>query len=289
MARINIEDCWWTDPRRERLGELVGSMMMADAIIIRAWRLAQEFWGKDRALIPKEVFGTLQEASKLIQAHLAEERDNGIYVRGSSQYLDWHFQQRESARKGGKKSAERPRDAQGRLLKKSKQPSKRHPSESKVVQVSVSGSVSGSSSDSKSFPPEGAKTPTKGNPVVAAYYASWQHRYPGERPVVLPQHQKFLKSLGEQEGIDRAVKYVKAFLSMPDPWFMQKRHDVETMKQNLNAISHYLATGKVVTKKVLTELEDQVDKNQGTNRKSRRGLDELLDQREAQLKIVGDA
>lgn len=144
MARINIEDCWWIDPRRERLGTLLGSMMVADAVVIRAWRVAQEFWGKGRNLVPKHVFETLEASSKLIEANLAIEYENGVYVRGSSQWLEWVNEEREKRKAGGQKSAQRPRDAKGRLLASDQVTSNNDPSESSNVQVSVSGSYSGS-------------------------------------------------------------------------------------------------------------------------------------------------
>lgn len=168
VARINIEQVWWTDPRREKLGKLLGDLLLADAIAIRAWKLAQDFWGNNRGLVPSHIFETLQENSKLIQANLAEVREDGVYIRGSSQYLDWVAEKRESAKKGGEKSAKRPRDKKGRLLKlinsESEDPSKAQvtsntdPSQPNTVQASGSGSFSGSTSSKELVV---AETPTR--------------------------------------------------------------------------------------------------------------------------------
>lgn len=144
MARINIEECWWTDPRRERLGNLMGSMMMADAVVIRAWKIAQEFWGNERGLIPKHVFATLEANDKLIQANLAEERESGFYIRGSSQYLDWVTERRNAAKQGGKKSAEKRSKKPKQTPTKTKQTSTKH----NQTQASDSGSISDSDSNS---------------------------------------------------------------------------------------------------------------------------------------------
>ncbi|MBA3916296.1 MAG: hypothetical protein H0X25_21110 [Acidobacteriales bacterium] len=146
MARINIEECWWSDPRRSKLIKLVGDEGLADARAIRMWRLAQEFWKSGRGLVPQDIFETLEDWEALIKSRLADLRDDGIYVRGSSQYLEWTIAEREKRARGGKTSAARPRDANGRLLPAEVQVnSSCDPSEASNVQVSGSVSVSGSS------------------------------------------------------------------------------------------------------------------------------------------------
>lgn len=68
MARINIEECWWSDPRRLQLIGSVG--LMADALAVNAWRMAQEFWGKGE-LIPFKIFSALSNCEALIKAGLS--------------------------------------------------------------------------------------------------------------------------------------------------------------------------------------------------------------------------
>jgi hypothetical protein len=103
MARVNVEDCWWTDPRRTALQRLG---VDADGIAVRAWKLAQDFWKQERALIPKSLFDTLEGAEPLLRVGLADCRDSVVYIRGSSAYLDWIAEKREQAKMAGKKSAE---------------------------------------------------------------------------------------------------------------------------------------------------------------------------------------
>lgn len=143
MARINIEECWWSDPRRLQLIMDIG--FEADAAAINMWRTAQEFWGRGRRLIPKKIFERIRFADKLIDAGLAEiKTEEEVYVCGSSDYLDWVQEKRDAAKVGGKKSAQRPRDEKGRLLPK--QDPSNVQAESKCVQASDSGSDSGSDS-----------------------------------------------------------------------------------------------------------------------------------------------
>jgi hypothetical protein len=134
VSRINTEECWWSDPRRTKLGSLVGSLLLADGIALSAWRLAQEFWRNDRNLIPKKTFDMLEGADHLIAANLAEVRGEEVYIRGSSMYHEWIHDSKVNGKKGGKISAKRPRDEKGRLLPSNpKLPDSNNQNESKMV------------------------------------------------------------------------------------------------------------------------------------------------------------
>jgi hypothetical protein len=111
MARINIEECWWSDPRRTKLLLKIG--FAADAAAVNMWRIAQEFWGRNRGLVPREVFDKLEYSAELIQCGLADVRERSVYVRGCSEYLEWHAEKREQASAAGKKSAEARRKKDG--------------------------------------------------------------------------------------------------------------------------------------------------------------------------------
>lgn len=124
MARLNLEDSWWTDPRRERLGHLLGDSVLADGVAVRAWRLAQEYWKRGR-LIPESIFNSLRGSPQLLEVGLAGVREvdgeRGIYICGSSEHLEWLKAKKAGGSKGGKASATRPRDSRGRLQKTPKQ------------------------------------------------------------------------------------------------------------------------------------------------------------------------
>lgn len=143
MARINIEECWWSDPRRTKLLLKIG--FAADSAAVNMWRTGQEFWSKNQSLVPKDVFDKLEYSKELIEAGLADVRESFVYVRGSSEYLTWLQEKREQARMAGKKSAERRRDEKGRLLPAEVQrKSSERPTKPNAIQPSGSGSVSGS-------------------------------------------------------------------------------------------------------------------------------------------------
>lgn len=145
MARINVEECWWSDPRRTKLLLKIG--FAADAAAVNMWRTAQEYWSRGHGLIPKATFDTLEFASQLLSVGLAVVKGEEVYVCGSSDYLDWLNEKREAGSRGGKVSAQRQRDEKGRLLPKHDPSS--DPSRTNQIQPSGSGSGSGSGSNTK--------------------------------------------------------------------------------------------------------------------------------------------
>lgn len=285
MARINIEDCWWTDPRRELLGQLLGDPLMADAVVIRAWRIAQEFWGKGRQLIPLKVWGTIQAGAKLIQANLAEEREGGVYVCGSSEYLEWVNEQREKARIGGKKSAQRPRNAKGQLTKVSKLEPSRVQVESKQSQASDSDSYSDSDSDSDSssgsssdsgwvdFSPAKPSGPEDIPKVdlnrkiwdsyAKAYFARYKTE-PVRNAKVNGQVSQLAKRLGEE-----APDVVRFYLGHPKTFYLSKMHEFGLCLSDAEALRTQWAKGRAITNSDLKRFEKSV---------ADRELDQLIDE-----------
>lgn len=70
MARINIEEKWWNDPRRERLSEFLGNANLTETAAVKLWRLSQTYWLKGE-LIPGHVFIHTFGAKALLQCGLA--------------------------------------------------------------------------------------------------------------------------------------------------------------------------------------------------------------------------
>jgi hypothetical protein len=154
MARINIEECWWSDPRRSKLIRLLGGdTRKADGLAIEAWRLAQEFWKHDRKLVPLGHFEALEDSQFLIEAGLVKVIGDQVYVRGSSQYLEWVKEQRDIAVEAGKKSAEERRKRFGSAqpgADKNTNIFERNSNETRTPSNGIEPSVSGSVSDSGS-------------------------------------------------------------------------------------------------------------------------------------------
>jgi hypothetical protein len=283
MARINIEECWWSDPRRDYLRRLLGTETQ-DQVVIRAWRLAQEYWSKGK-LIPAYTYFVLEGAEALIKAGLArlhesEEPNSNqveanavnlntcfVYVRGSSEYLSWTRDRREAARAGGLKSAEtRRRKAQAKA-------NQIEASASKSNQTQASGSGSGSFSGSyKNKDSIGetavAVTPSKdlseneqknslartidkevqnqkAKEFVGAYVKAYQSRFPDCRPEDLNDGKVRGQILNwiKEYPLDRACQLIQVYFQMDSKWFGTKGYDFLTFRNNLNKIGQALDSG----------------------------------------------
>lgn len=280
MARINIEECWWADLRRSKLIKLLGDEDLADAAAIRMWRLAQDFWKDGRRLVPTHIWEHFKFGKECIEAGLAIVQDAFIYVRGSSEHLEWAAEQRENARKAGKKSAEVRKAKSGTSQPvggkghNSPEISERQPNDNRTesngtepsgsgsVSGSGSGSVSGSNSGSVSvFEEERKKRQPKANaqdsnalPVVQIYCDSWKARY-GTFPPITGKVAGQIKGLVKDQGIPRAIELIQAYLDMPDQWFITRRHDIGTLINNLNSVAQFADTGRQITRKEAHEAD----------------------------------
>ncbi len=99
--RINIENKWFSDPRRNLLIQRLGSSFLADGIWLQAILLAQEYWGQDYALIPEKIFSLFEHNDALVDCCLVEKRDGGFYLCGSKEHLSWVAERRAAGRNGG--------------------------------------------------------------------------------------------------------------------------------------------------------------------------------------------
>lgn len=239
MARINIEESWWTDPRRRMLARLVQSEAIADGIMVGVWRIAQQYRGRDGGCVPHHIWETIEGGPSIIQANLASIQAEGVYVRGSGEYLDWVVKKRAIASEGGKKSAQRPRNSKGQLEKTSKQKPSKNQAESKMLQPSGSGSGSSSGSSSDSGSGSGdvcegglstAPSPAEDRSPVAltweAYKNAYEEKYRGseatKNATVMGQLAHFVKRVPAAEAPAIAAFY----LTHKSPKYVNAGHAV---------------------------------------------------------------
>lgn len=102
MARMNVEEKWWSDPRRGRLILLLKNHLLADGAMLNAWKLAERYWVPDRKLIPLNVWEEAEMPEEIFTVSLATREEFGIKVRGIEDEFEWRSQRREAGRKGGK-------------------------------------------------------------------------------------------------------------------------------------------------------------------------------------------
>lgn len=101
MARINIEDSLFRDPRFSELMIKCGSRPLALGLLIDAWILAQHYWKTSSNGIPKGVWTDAGISNLLIECRLADDRGDFVYVRGSNENFDWLRKAASSGRAGG--------------------------------------------------------------------------------------------------------------------------------------------------------------------------------------------
>lgn len=274
MARINIEESWWTDPRRKKFIKLLGSEELADGIAVGFWRQAQNYWTKGRRGIPEAIFKQIEASSKLIEAGLAYLRENEVFAAGSFEAFEWLEKKRISASNGGKKSAEVRRKNGNIQPKTSKQtrstdeakPSNVEPSSSFSSSfsssLSSSNSIRGSDfefSDKNSPPNISVETNLKNektNNFIAFYCEEFKKTY-GTNPTISGRDAGIAKRIASSIGTERAKKIITAYFAMRDTWFVKKRHDLPTLEGNLNAVVVYAETGNTITHSDLKKLDER--------------------------------
>ena len=281
MARINIEESIWIDPRFLKLCVKLGDQFRAVGMVVMAWRLAQEFWCPSKRMIPKRRWADAELPDLLFECGLAELQGDEVYVRGTAESFSWYFDRIDSGRRGGKASAEK-RKTKSKQRSTGGQPTLEQPlsnpqptleqpsTKSKQIQPSLSLSSSSSSSlsssESSNYTKNENETEDAGegeNPVrefIGLYCELWKSRYK-TNPEMGGKPAGVAKRLVKNLGIRRARELVYAYLEMNDIWFIQQRHDLTTLESKLSAVVIYADTGATVTQGELR----QADKTQ-TNR-----------------------
>jgi hypothetical protein len=112
MARINLETEFWDDPRLDLLEKQIASTERncrheARGCFLSAMRMAQKYWapknGKSEQLIPHDIWEAFG-FQILIDVGLAEQREEGIYVKGSKENFKWLVERKRAGKIGGKNS-----------------------------------------------------------------------------------------------------------------------------------------------------------------------------------------
>jgi len=111
MARLNIEDNFWSDIRLQLLAERIGYTSAVGSMVV-AFKLAQQFWVQGK-LIPEKIWQASRISEEIFEVGFAERRDEGVYVCGSERHFAWYMEKVEAGRRGGQKSAQRPRNSKG--------------------------------------------------------------------------------------------------------------------------------------------------------------------------------
>ena len=98
MPRINVEEEWFSDPRREALKERVG--LSVDTVALAMWRIAQRAYRQETLVDPK-LFEMMPHWKEFEEVGLAERRGNEVYICGMDEKFSWIRKNKESGRLGG--------------------------------------------------------------------------------------------------------------------------------------------------------------------------------------------
>lgn len=104
MSRINIDDKLWSDARFDALKNILGNELLAIGMVVKSFRIAQEYWKTDTQLIPCEIWD-LYNFSAMEKVGLVERYEDGVYVKGSYEQFDWLKRKQIAGKIGGQKSA----------------------------------------------------------------------------------------------------------------------------------------------------------------------------------------
>ena len=95
MPRIKLEESLCADGRFIAVESKIGKTR-AYGDYVRICFLAQNYWRKNRELIPKHVYEDQQFPAEFLFYGLVEERDDGYYLKGSEEHFSWLFERPES-------------------------------------------------------------------------------------------------------------------------------------------------------------------------------------------------
>lgn len=261
MARINVEEKFWTDPRFIQLSENLGDHLKAIGMCVYAWKLAQTYWQEHETGIPKELFPSKLEA--LASVCLVVLRSNHYYVCGSQDSFEWLQKKKMAGKAGGSQSAKmrKKRTGSAQPLGTSPEASSKHfqanASTSNPLPLSLPLSLSLSNlKDQEISARPGA--PKKGDQdtkdLISHYCSIYKSRY-GNSPPVTGKALGIAKMAIKDLGLEKAKLFIEAYLSMNDSWFLTKHHDLGTFAASLTKIATFAEKGVFFSKNMANTME----------------------------------
>ena len=240
MARINIEEKWWGDPRRQLICDAAGDSYRVDGVFLRIIKTAQEYI-KEGKPIPHKLFSQFPFSSLFIDHGMCESTENGVWLDGAQKHLGWLGRRVLAGAQGGKVTSPKKRDAAKAREQKKREiieetdHKQNHKSTSKTTkaQASFSSSFSISSSDSVS-----SSSSVEKERIAPSNKLLEAQGYPKE---YLPVH-----SILQERGVD--LKIARIWLNTyPDPpWVVQQVLNAVAW-ETANPKSRKILFGKFVT------------------------------------------
>jgi hypothetical protein len=248
LARINVEDGLWADPRFLKLCIKLGDEEKALGRVVIAWRFAQKFWCPNKDPIPDEAWTAARLGNELVEVGLARFENGGYYLAGSEEQFAWWFQRQESGRKGGQASAKRRLSLAKR---KSAGAQQIQPSSSS----SSSFSLSSSSSSSEVIAPE-AQSPKGTTAVWEEYRFAYSERY-GVPPIRNLEFNVAAKQLVGKIGAEEAPQVAAHFVRSNNSYYVQRGHNLQCAVADAQKLRTEWATGNQITTTQARQIDQQ--------------------------------
>jgi hypothetical protein len=271
VARINFEDEWDNDPRRKNLIRLFVAdsstveyaEFIADGLAKALWKFAQFHVTAEGAVIPRSTFKQMQAHSKLIEAGVVTEVEDGYFVEGSKRHLSWLHKKKAAGAKGGratsetkKKSPRKPPSKPEALSSTLKQTEAECSTSNPLPLPTSSSSFSNSSSSNISDPvknlPEGK---TLGARIWDAYERAYELRWkvtPRRNATTNGQCAHIGKRLGED-----AIAIVEFYLQHNDGFYLKTHHALGGLLRDAEALHTQWQRGQAVTSQQVRQFEKQ--------------------------------
>lgn len=93
----------------------------------------------------------------------------------------------------------------------------------------------------------GSEQGAKAHAFLAAYARAFKARYQ-TNPEISGKDRGIAKRLAGGMSLERGEELVFAYLAMNDQWFIQRKHSLPVLEQDLNKVAVFAATGKFTTR-----------------------------------------
>lgn len=268
MARINIDDDVESRPEFRRLHKLLGyDDDKALGMLVRFWRLAQDYWGEHK-LVPLEEIENW-EFQPIIDSRWGMVKPEGVYAIGAEERFAWYRQKCDASKKGVE-ARQKKREEQATIDVDQPDVNRKLTADTvpvnPLVPVPVLAPVPAQKTKNKesigetavAIPPNRdllkeiksqVPDPEIGR-FIGTYVKAFQVKYPpkGEGPPSRPdlrgKVQGQIKTYLKDVPIDRACDLIQAYCQMEDSWFKTKCHDFGTFLENQNKVSLALDRGE---------------------------------------------
>lgn len=272
MARINIEDSIFKDPRFINYCIKKGDQNLALGCLVNFWIIAQKFF-LSHGEIPNEEFIKYYLDETIIMVGLAERTQTGVKAKGQNKEFAWLASKKKAGSAGGKKSAENRKTkygtAQPKLEASASKTPKQTRSKTKHTEASFLSSHSSllfnnllskenlknneSEVTTPSFEGEatGINHPVEEKQKAAvhvlrdSFCQAYKKRYGvNSNPVITSYHYARMKQLLKETSLERACALISHYCEMNEKFFIERSHDLTFFFSSLQNISNSLTGTK---------------------------------------------